>query len=133
MTVVYMDESDLTCKLDDIYHSTSKHEMQVKADLHCIDLHSRDVLVFLIDTTTYHAAFWPHTSKRFTAFKALLRSMKDLPEHDSFAVVVEKVCHDIYQLEHDVITRVTPGRRHELKNLKQVQAILMKLSERRKA
>lgn len=113
--------------LDDVYHSNSMHEMKVKADLHNIDLYDKDALVFLIDATTYHHAFWPHTAKRFTAFKALLKTMRDLPEKDCFDDVVNVVKSEIAEYEADKWRRSTPGGKQEIKNLKQVLRILEKL------
>lgn len=113
--------------LDDVYHSNSMHEMKVKADLHNIDLYDEDALVFLIDATTYYHAYWPHTAKRFTAFKALLRTMKDLPEKNYFDDVVNVVKSEIAEYEADKWRRSTPGGKQEIKNLKQVLRILEKL------
>ena len=118
---------DIHDGLDDVYHSNSMHEMKVKADLHNIDLYDKDVLVFLIDTTTYHHAFWPHTAKRFTALKALLNTMRDLPEKDCFDDIVNVVKSEIAEYEADKWRRSTPGGKQEIKNLKQVLRILEKL------
>ena len=122
---IYSD--DIHDGLDDVYHSNSMHEMKVKADLHNIDLYDKDVLVFLIDATTYHHAFWPHTAKRFTAFKTLLKTMRDLPEKDCFDDVVNVVKSEIAEYEADKWRRNTPGGKQEIKNLKQVLRILEKL------
>lgn len=59
--------------LDVVYHSETKFEMEVNADLQGVDLCNPYVLMFLAKQTTYHHAFWPHTKKRFTAFKNILR------------------------------------------------------------
>ena len=118
---------DIHDGLDDVYHSNSMHEMKVKADLHNIDLYDKDALVFLIDATTYHHAFWPHTAKRFTAFKTLLKTMRDLPEKDCFDDVVNVVKSEIAEYEADKWRRSTPGGKQEIKNLKQVLKILEKL------
>lgn len=115
--------------LNDIYHSNSMHEMQVKADLYDIDLYEKDVLIFLIDTTTYHHAFWPHTAKRFTAFKALLKTMKDLPRNRWFDEIVKNVKDKLAEYEANKWRRSIPGGKQEIKNLKQVICILKKLKK----
>ena len=121
---------DIHNGLDDVYHSNSMHEMKVKADLHNIDLYDKDALVFLIDATTYHHAFWPHTAKRFTAFKALLRTMKDLPSTAYFRELVEHVKNEIIEYTLDKWRKNTPGGKQELKNLNQVLNILEKIERK---
>lgn len=113
--------------LDDIYHSTSADEMQVKADMHCIELDDPDVILYLIRTTTYHHAFWPHTAKRFTAFKALLRKLKTLPEDPLFNDIKRYVKDSINEILCDRWKKDLPGCKQEVKNLKQVLKILEKL------
>lgn len=121
---------DIHDSLDDVYHSNNMHEMKVKADLHGIDLHDKDTLIFLIDTTTYHHAYWPHTSKRFTAFKALLRTMKDLPSTVYFRDIVDHVKLEIAEYTLNKLRNNTPGGKQELKNLNQVLGILEKLERK---
>ena len=113
--------------LDDIYHSSSAHEMRVKADLHNIKIDDPNVIVFLIKSTTYHHAFWPHTAKRFTAFKDLLRNMKDFPKDPQFNDVKRVVESEIIDIMTDKWKISTPGGKQEVKNLKQVMRILEKL------
>lgn len=113
--------------LDDIYHSTLANEMRVKADLHNIDLSNLTVVLYLIDTTTYHCAFWPHTAKRFTAFKSLLRSMKDFPKDPGFKEVKRAVNDSIDEILSNKWKKDLPGGRSQVKNLKQVIKILEKL------
>ena len=110
--------------LDDIYHSTSVHEMQVKADLHAVDLADVDVLIYLIGTTTYHHAFWPHTAKRFTALKNILRHSHDLPKSKDFKRLKDNVKSRLDECEHGKWIKSTPGGRQEIKNIKQVLDIL---------
>ena len=113
--------------LDDIYHSTSASEMQVKADLHNVDLHDIDVIVWLLNTTAYHHAFWPHTAKRFTAFKALLRKFKDLPLNSRFNELKRIVDTMICNVTFDKMRISTPGGKQQAKNLEQVRSILERL------
>ena len=113
--------------LNDIYHSTSMHEMKVKADLHSIDLNDIDAIMFLVDQTTYHHAFWPHTAKRFVAFKNLLRTMVNLPANPDFQRLVDSVKTSIDERENNRWIRSTPGGKQEIKNLKQVLKILKNL------
>lgn len=71
----YKDNISIDYKLvDDIYHSESPYEMKVKADMFGIDLNNADVLKYLIKTTTYHDAFWPHTKQRFESLLWLLKN-----------------------------------------------------------
>ena len=110
--------------IDAIYHSNSMDEMKVKADLYAIDLNDVNVLLALCDTTAYHHAFWPHTAKRFTAFKNLLRYEKSIEEASrSFKFSFEvKRAIEAYESEQFM----TPGRRQEIKNLKQILEIVSK-------
>ena len=126
----YVDDELSYSALDDIYHSTDMYEMKVKADMHNIDLRDPRAIIYLIDTTAYHHAFWPHTAKRFTAFKALLRSMKDLPAIPGFFKIVEHVNASIEEIDCQNPVMNTPGRRQELKNLQQVLSILNKLYDK---
>ena len=118
--------------LDKVYHSESRHEMEVNADLQGVDLTNPHVLLYLAKQTAYHHAFWPHTAKRFLAFKNILRynkqvraSLKDgqllsmINIH--FDAIVAWYCDDpIYD---------TPGHRQEMDNLKQVISIVEKARE----
>ena len=113
--------------LNDIYHSSSMHEMKIKADLYGIDLNDVNNILFLIDTTTYHHAFWPHTSKRFIALKNLLRHSHDLPKHKMFLSLKDAVSSRLLECEHGKWIKHTPGGRQEIKNLRQVIDILDKL------
>lgn len=113
--------------LNDIYHSTSASEMQVKADLHNVDLHDIDVIAWLLNTTAYHHAFWPHTAKRFTAFKSLLRKFKDLPSNNRFDELKRIVDGMVNCISCDSMRMSTPGGRQQAKNLEQVRSILEKL------
>ena len=113
--------------IDAIYHSNSMDEMKVKADLYAIDLNDVDVLLALCDTTTYHHAFWPHTKKRFTAFKNLLRYEKSIEEASrsiKFSFEVKRALDAYLHEQKDLY--LTPGRRQEIKNLKQVLEIVAK-------
>lgn len=128
-TTVDVDSSKIDFRLvDDIYHSTSMHEMLVKADLYGIDMQQLEVLKYLANTTAYHHAFWPHTAKRFTAFKAYLRTCKDLPDKDFFEDLREFVTNEMIRCEVTTYQEwEVPGARQETKNWKQVLDILDKL------
>ena len=111
--------------INDIYHSETVYEMQVKLDLYNINLNNDvDVVLMLIDITTYHHAFWPHTAKRFTSFKQILRKQKDLPKNPQFEWMVNRVKAEIDEYEHDVFRANTLGGKQEIKNLIQVVKIL---------
>ena len=112
--------------LDWIYHSESMYEMKVKADLENIDLNDFDVLMFFVRTTTYHHAFWPHTAKRFTAFKNLLRYDKSIEESSRSKKMIHAVKAMCNQLKSDIENCPVraPGHRQQLKDLQQVLDIL---------
>lgn len=119
-------------ELDKVYHSESRHEMEVNADLQGVDLANPHVLLYLAKETAYHHAFWQHTAKRFLAFKNILRynkcvraSLKDgqllSMINVYFDAIVACYCDDpMYD---------TPGHRQEMKNLKQVINIVEKARE----
>ena len=120
---------DIHDGLDDVYHSNSMHEMKVKADLHGIDLYDKDALVFLIDATTYHHAFWPHTAKRFTALKNLLRKSRSLPRSKDFNRLKKAVKDRITEVKNNKWSIYTPGGKQQVKNLIQVLDIFKKLEK----
>ena len=116
--------------LDSVYHSESMHEMKINADLHGVDLCNPYVLFYLACTTAYHHAFWPHTAKRFTAFKSLLRYDANIrraialddgvlwtPLMDKFKPIDSAMNSNIY---------TTLGRKKQWKNLKQIIDIVEK-------
>lgn len=113
--------------LDDIYHSDSVHELQIKADMHCVDLNDIDVLIFLIDTSAYHHAFWPHTKKRFTAVKSLLKKSHSLPQSKDFERLKRAVKDRVIERKSSKWCIHTPGGKQEVKNLMQVLDIFNKL------
>ena len=106
--------------------------MLIKADLYNIDLYDPYVLMFLIKTTTYHHAFWPHTAKRFYAFKKVLKSLKNLPRDPKFIDILNYVSNTIDEYEHNMFRQSTPGGRQETQNLKQVMDILVNLEKNSK-
>lgn len=114
--------------LDEIYHSNSAYEMQVKADLLNIDIYDISILQYLIETTAYHHAYWPHTAKRFVALKSLLRKSKDLPKKEWFVQLLTDLENNINEFKTDKWRMHTPGGKQHLKNLIQVLDILKKLS-----
>lgn len=115
--------------LDDIYHSNDASEMLIKADLYNIDLNNEQIIEFLVDTTAYHHAFWPHTARRFLAFKDFLKNHSSLKieQIDHLASYVKTKIHEIMQ---DKWKSSIPGGKQELKNLQQVEKILKKLLEK---
>ena len=118
--------------LDDVYHSESIEEMLVKADLNCVDLKDPKVLLWLTEQTAYHQAFWPHTAKRFNAFKNILRRRKDIREAikaNGFKDMLQKY-FDEFDNEYQInpLWHV-PGKKKQLKNLKQVLDIVKKICD----
>ena len=113
--------------LNDIYHSNDSNEMLIKADLYNIDLNDMQNIEFLIDTTAYHHAFWPHTAKRFTAFKNILRHNKIVRMSlvdCIFFVLAIKARDDIsHNINANPLWSV-PGKKQELANWKQIVEIV---------
>ena len=115
--------------LDKVYHSESMHEMEVNADLQGVDLCNPHVLLFLAKQTTYHHAFWPHTAKRFLAFKSILRHNKNVRESLKDGKLLTMLNDHLEAMlikynsnrVHDTI-----GRRQEIKNMRQVVSIVKK-------
>ena len=114
--------------LDKVYHAESMHEMEVNADLLGVDLCNPYVLLFLAEQTTYHHAFWPHTKKRFIAFKNILRRnrlvRKSLEDMKFYVLISSKLDEMMKYKDHLLYS--TPGRMQELKNVKQVVEIVEK-------
>lgn len=118
--------------LNDVYHSESSEEMLVKADLNCVDLKDPKVLLWLTMQTAYHQAFWPHTAKRFNAFKNILRRRKDIREAiktNDFKDILQKY-FDAFANEYQAnpLWQV-PGKKKQLKNLKQMLDIVKKICD----
>ena len=115
--------------LDKVYHNDSMHKMLVCADLLGVDICNSNVLLYLIDQTTYHHAFWPHTAKRFTALKNVLRHSKDVRKSLKDGVllgILEKKLARMH-IEYDTMPLArTPGRKQEIKNMEQVVDIVKK-------
>ena len=116
-----------TCEmLDKVYHSESRHEMEVNADLQDIDLANPHVLLYLAKQTAYHHAFWPHTAKRFTAFKNILRKdnsvKKSLEDGKLLNMLEELLAYNVKEMENPLNN--VPGKKQELKNIKQVISIV---------
>ena len=122
-------QSDVYKVLDDIYHSTDASEMLIKADLYYISLNDEQIIEFLIDTTTYHDAFWPHTAKRFLAFKDFLKNYSSL-KIEQIDYLVSYVNAKICEIRQNKWKSSVPGGKKEMKNLQQVEKILKKLLEK---
>jgi len=113
--------------LDKIYHSNTMNEMRVNADLEGVDLNDVDVLMFLIDQTTYHHAFWYHTKKRFTALKTLLRNDSSIESSSRSKELYDRVMKRYNELKDDISNLAamrTPGQKQRLKNYECVLKIL---------
>ena len=114
-------------ELDKVYHSSSMNEMRINADLQKVDLCNAYVLLFLTIQTAYHHAFWPHTAKRFTAFKNILRkdnAVKSSLEDGKLLNMLEELLayEEVKEMEYSLNN--VPGRKQELKNIKQVISIV---------
>ena len=124
-------ESNCNCTgvdLNKVYHSESMQEMEVNADLLGVDLCNPYVLLFLAKETAYYHAFWPHTKKRFTAFKNILRRnrlvRKSLEDMKFYTLISGKLDEMMKYKDHPLYS--TPGIKQELKNVKQVVEIVEK-------
>lgn len=113
--------------LDSVYHSESLDEMKINADLHNVDLCNSYVLFYLACTTTYHHAFWPHTAKRFAAFKSLLRHDNNVRKAISTDNgVLWTLLMDKFKSIDANMNSTTPGLKKQWKNLKQIIGIVEK-------
>ena len=123
--------TEFVAELDDIYHSESPEEMKIKADMYSIDLNDIEVLKFLVETLTYHAAFCPHTKNRFKAFLKLLKNDKTLTNAQSkeFVGWVENEFANLaYEYHNNSIYR-TPGKIDEISNYGKVLNTLSPIDE----
>ena len=114
--------------LDAVYHSETMCEMEVKADLYRVDLCNPYVLMFLAKHTAYHHAYWPHTKKRFTAFKNILRYDKLVKKSFGdmkFYALITGMLDEMLKTKDNPLYN-TPGARQHLKNVKQVVEIVEK-------
>lgn len=114
--------------LDKVYHSESMHEMEVNADLLGVDLCNPYVLLFLAEQTAYHHAFWPHTKKRFIAFKNILRRNRQVKESLQDFAFYSLIDSKLKQLESQTDNPLyfTPGGSKEIENIQQVISIVEK-------
>ena len=119
--------------LDKVYHSNSMYEMLVNADLMDVDLCNPFVLWYLAKQTTYHHAYWPHTAKRFVAFKNLLRHDKRIRTAISSDkdLVFWTLVADMYKRKKDDIASYpsmhnTPGAKQHFKNIEELMHIVEK-------
>lgn len=122
--------------IDDVYHSSTMHEIKVKADLHNVDLCDPKVLFLLLQLTTYHHAFWPHTAKRFTALKNLLRYDKSIEQGSRSKWLYSKSLakyNDLKSIYDNDSLYKTPGNRQEIANWKQALNILEQLVKSRRS
>lgn len=102
--------------VNDIYHSESPYEMKVKADMLGVDLNNIDVLKFLVKTTTYHAAFYPHTKKRFKSLVWLLKNDSALTESHT-TNFIDWINKQITDLRNETsLSYLVPGAFQELRN-----------------
>lgn len=116
--------------LDKVYHSRTLAEMQVTADLMGVDLCNPYVLWFLAKQTAYHHAFWPHTARRFIAFKSLLRRDKRvraaIASDSAFYVMLQELCDSEKNAFKGNLVYNTPGKRQQIKNLEELLSIVEK-------
>ena len=104
-------------------------EMEVNADLLGVDLCNPYVLLFLAEQTAYHHAFWPHTKKRFIAFKNILRRNRQVKESLQDFAFYSLIDSKLKQLESQTDNPLyfTPGGSKEIENIQQVISIVEKV------
>ena len=112
--------------MDKIYHTETIPEMKLKIAILGVSLTSAD-LAWLCKTTTYHAAFWPHTKKRFECLMRFVKSdpgTKAIFVSDGFRAMLKAqvaINEETMKLHY-----TTPGERKEAENWKK----LLRLSDR---
>ena len=106
--------------LNDIYHSTSPDEMQLKIASSGIQLDINSIK-WLIDEVAYHAAYWPHTLPRYCSFIKLIHQDKDVRKlacsDEVIAYCLKKACYAIVidlQGDIDHFSKMMPGQQSEL-------------------
>lgn len=121
--------------LDDIYHSNSWQEMQVKIALYGMVLNTIDH-AWLCNTLAYHYGFWPHTRPRFKAYCQLV--VKDL---ECLAVVGASKFVNFTKKEAEYLeaqlkidpTYAVPGRRDEIAAWQKLHNVAVRCKKRLKA
>ena len=106
--------------LNDIYHSTSPEEMQLKIASSGIQLDINSIK-WLIDEVAYHAAYWPHTLSRYDSFIKLIHRDKDIRKlacsDEVIAYCLKKACYaTVIDLQGDInhFSKMFPGQQSEL-------------------
>lgn len=121
--------------LDDIYHSTSWQEMQVKIALYGIALSTIDH-AWLCNTLAYHYGFWPHTRPRLKAYCQLVvkdpECMTVVGASKFVSFAKKEAAYLEAQLRIDPVYDV-PGRRDEIAAWKKLHAVAIRCRKRLKA
>lgn len=121
--------------LDDIYHSTSWQEMQVKIALHGVVLGIEEH-AWLCNTLTYHYGFWPHTRPRFKAYCQLIAKDQECLNVVGTSKYVAFVKKEIEYLDAECKIEPmydVPGHRDEMKAWQKLYNIVCKCKKRREA
>ena len=121
--------------LDDIYHSTSWQEMQLKIALHGIALSIIDH-AWLCNTLAYHYGFWPHTRPRLKAYCQLVAKDAECMSIVGSSRFVNFVKKEFEWLDAerkiDPVCDV-PGRRDEIAAWKKLYAVVVRCKKRLKS
>ena len=121
--------------LDDIYHSSSWQEMQVKIALYGMILNTIDH-AWLCNTLAYHYGFWPHTRPRFKAYCQLVAKDIDCMTIVGSSRFVSFVKKEFEWLDAERKIDPTcdiPGRRDEIVAWKKLHDVVTRCKKRLKA
>ena len=123
---LWADEDYETSRFRIVELSETRSEIGINADLYGIDLNDIHVLEQLMKMLVYKDSFWPHTHKRYIAFKDFLRHdimHKSAIVSDELYKFAENKIEETAKLlsEHNI-----PGYRHKLRDYREILKILDK-------
>lgn len=131
---VHPSEKEMKCKWEDlnaVYKSDDMFSMMINADMHKVDITNPYVLMSLVELTTYHASFWPHTAKRLEALKDILKNdtrIQDAIKSNGFKDMLKCYYENWLADAEATPTWNTPGRAGEKKNIEDIVAIVNSLN-----
>lgn len=124
-------EKQMKCKYENVNyiyeHSDDMYQLMINADMLNVDITNPYVLMALVELTTYHASFWPHTANRFEAFKDMLKNdiaMQEAIKSNKFKDMLECYYENWIADFEATSNWNSPGRDGEKKNIEEVMTIV---------